>query len=113
MMNLKFVMATLMMLLLPSLTQGEPVASASYKDVCKKMQQEGVASRTQTTPASEAVTDNVIVVVGAGSRTSQRHNRPVSNSEIIVGANMTQISTVNGDAKSSDLGAATSAKPCH
>jgi hypothetical protein len=53
------------------------------------------------------------VVVGAGSRTTQRHNRPLSNSEIIVGANMTQISTVNGDAKSSDLGAATSANPCH
>lgn len=110
-MNLKYGML-LLAPLLSMLSYAEPIASASYKDVCKKMEQEGVVSRTQSAPGSEAVTDNVVVVVGAGTRTSQRHNRPVSNSEIIVGANMTQITTTHSEAPHSETDPVPSSDPC-
>jgi hypothetical protein len=98
--------------LLTSLPYAEPIARASYKDVCKKMQQEGVVTRTQSVSGAEAVADNVVVIVGAGPQISQRHNRPVSNSEIIVAADMTQISTVNGESSHSDTDPVPSSNPC-
>ena len=73
----------------------ETIAGASYKDVCKKMEQEGVASRAQSGGNTEEIAANVVVVVGTGHSTSRRRNAPVSNSDIIVGANVTQISTHN------------------
>ncbi|MEK9534860.1 MAG: hypothetical protein VW103_10535 [Halieaceae bacterium] len=73
----------------------ETIAGASYKDVCKKMEQEGVASRTQSGGNTEEIAANVVVVVGTGHSTSRRRNAPVSNSDIVVGANVTQISTHN------------------
>ena len=102
----------LMVPLLTNSSYAEPVISASYKDVCEQMEQEGVASRTQSAPGSESVTENVVVVVGAGSPKAQRHNRPVSNSEIIVGANITQISTVNSESSHSEAGPAPASDPC-
>jgi hypothetical protein len=81
----------------------ETIAGASYKDVCKKMEQEGITSRTQSGA-------NVVVVVGAGRSTSRRRNAPVSNSEIVIGANITQISThsnVSDDSSESAAGAVT------
>ncbi len=98
--------------LLTNASYAEPIVSASYKDVCEKMEQEGVASRTQSAPGSESVTENMVVVVGAGSPKAQRHNRPVSNSEIIVGANITQISTVNDESSDSEAAPAPSSNPC-
>ena len=74
-------------------TVSETIAGASYKDVCKKMEQEGVASRTQSGGSTEDIAANVVVVVGAGHSNSRRRNAPVSNSDIVVGANVTQIST--------------------
>ena len=71
----------------------ETIAGASYKDVCKKMEQEGVASRTQSGGNTEDIAANVVVVVGAGHSNSRRRNAPVSNSDIVIGANVTQIST--------------------
>ena len=73
----------------------ETIAGASYKDVCKKMEQEGIASRAQSGGSTEDIAANVVVVVGAGQSTSRWRNAPVSNSDIVVGANVTQISTHN------------------
>lgn len=110
-MNLRLGMV-LMVPLLSTLSHGEPIVSASYKDVCQQMEREGVVSRTQSAPGSEAVAENVVVVVGAGARTSQRHNRPVSNSEIIVGANMTQITTTNSESPRGESDPVPSSNPC-
>ena len=73
----------------------ETIAGASYKDVCKKMEQEGIASRAQSGGSTEDIAANVVVVVGAGQSISRWRNAPVSNSDIVVGANVTQISTHN------------------
>ena len=86
----------------------ETIAGASYKDVCKKMEQEGVTSRTQSGGNMEDIAANVVVVVGAGHSTARRRNAPVSNSDIVVGANLTQISThsnVADDRSESSTGA--------
>ena len=88
-------------------TVSETIAGASYKDVCKKMEQEGVASRTQSGGNTEDIAANVVVVVGAGHSTSRRRSAPVSKSDIIIGANVTQISThstVSDDSSDSATG---------
>ena len=90
--NLKASVAVLLTLFSHG-TVSETIAGASYKDVCKKMEQEGVASRTQSGGSPEDILANVVVVVGAGHSTSRRRNTPVNNSDIVVGANVTQIST--------------------
>ena len=74
------------------------VASASYKNVCKKISQAGVTSRTQTDQAQKPIFDNMLVIVGADSVTESGQRRDVSNSEIIVGTNMTSISTYTSGA---------------
>ena len=89
------VSAAVLLLMFSHGTVSETIAGASYKDVCKKMEQEGVASRTQSGGNTEDIAANVVVVVGAGHSTSRRRNAPVSNSDIVVGANVTQISTHN------------------
>ena len=71
------------------------------------MEQEGVASRTQSGGNTEDIAANVVVVVGAGHSTSRRRNAPVSNSDIVIGANVTQISThstVSDDSSDSAAG---------
>ena len=84
------------LLLLPLLAQGgekRVLGSASYKDVCSKMAAAGITSRTQTTPATDPITDNVLVVVGSDDLNQSRENRLVSNTKIFVGANVTGVST--------------------
>ncbi len=71
----------------------ETIAGASYKNVCKKMEQEGVTSRIKSGGSVGDIPPNVVVVVGGGSSPSRRWNNSVANSDIIVGANVTQIST--------------------
>ena len=84
------------LLLLPLFAQGgekRVLGSASYKDVCSKMAAAGITSRTQTTPATDPITDNVLVVVGSDDLNQSRENRLVSNAKILVGANVTGVST--------------------
>jgi len=110
-MNLRYGIC-LILPFLTALSYAEPIASGSYKDVCKQMEDEGIVSRTQSAPGSETVMNNVVVVAGAGSRNSQRHNRPVSNSEIIVGANMTEITTATSATEHSATDLVPSSNPC-
>ena len=100
------------LLLLPILAQGDEkrvLGSASYKDVCSKMAAAGITSRTQTTPTTDSITDNVLVVVGSDDLNQSRENRLVSNTNIFVGANVTGVSTYtsNGTRPS-----ASQADPC-
>ena len=85
--------AAVLLLMFSHCAVSETIAGASYKGVCKKMEQEGVTSRTQSGGNMEDIAANVVVVVGAGHSTSRRRNTPVNNSDIVVGANVTQIST--------------------
>ena len=100
------------LLMLPLFAQGgekRVLGSASYKDVCAKMAAAGITSRTQTTPTTDSMTDNVLVVSGLDDLNQSRENRLVSNSKIFVGANVTGVSsyTSNGTRPS-----ATQADPC-
>ncbi len=47
------------------------LGSASYKDVCSKMAAAGITSKTQITPATDPITDNVLVVVGSDDLNKQ------------------------------------------
>ena len=69
------------------------LGSASYKDVCAKMAAAGITSRTQTTPTTDSITDNVLVVSGLDDLNQSRENRLFSNTKIFVGANVTGVST--------------------
>ena len=100
------------LLLLPILAQGgekRVLGSASYKDVCSKMASAGITSRTQATPTTDSITDNVLVVSGLEDLNQSRENRLVSNTKIFVGANVTGFSsyTSNGTRPS-----ASQADPC-
>ena len=100
------------LLLLPLFAQGgeeRVLGSASYKDVCSKMAEAGITSRTPTTPATDPITDNVLVVVGSDDLNQSRENRLVSNTNIFVGANVMGVSTYtsNGTRPS-----ASQADPC-
>ena len=100
------------LLLLPLLAQGgekRASGSASYKDVCSKTSTAGITSRTQTTPTTDSITDNVLVVVGPDDLNQSRENRLGSNTKIFVGANITGVSsyTLNGTRPS-----ASQADPC-
>ena len=100
------------LLLLPLFAQGgekRVLGSASYKDVCSKMAAAGITSRTQTTPATDPITANVLLVVDSDDLNQSRENRLVSNTKIFVGANVTGVSTYtsNGTRPS-----ASQADPC-
>ena len=100
------------LLLLPLFAQGGEklvLGSASYKDVCSKMAAAGITSRTQTAPASDSITDNVLVVVGSDDLNQSRENRLVSNTKIFVGANVMGVST---HASNSTRASASQADPC-
>ena len=100
------------LLLLPLFAQGgekRVLGSASYKDVCSKMAAAGVTSRTQTTPATDPITDNVLVVVGSDDLNQSRENRLVSNTEIFVGASVTGVSTYTSN---TSRASASQADPC-
>jgi hypothetical protein len=100
------------LLLLPLLAQGgekRVLGSASYKDVCANMAAAGITSRTQTTPTTDSITDNVLVVSGLDDLNQSRENRLVSNTKIFVGANVTGVSTYTSN---STRPSASQADPC-
>ena len=106
----KPLLATL--LLLPLFAQGgekRVLGSASYKDVCSKMAAAGITSRTQTTPATDPITDHVLVVVGSDDLNLSREKPLVWNTNIFVGPNVMGVSTFtsNGTRPS-----ASQANPC-
>ena len=85
------------------------LGSASYKDVCAKMAAAGITSRTQTTPTTDSIADNVLVVSGLDDLNQSRENRLVSNTKIFEGANVTDVSSYT----STGLGlSASRANPC-
>ena len=93
-MQLNFIASTVVSLAVYSTGAfSETISSASYKNVCKKFEQEGVTTRTQSGGNAGDVPANVVVVVGAGDSHARRRKKPVANSDIIVGMNMTKIST--------------------
>ena len=68
-MQLNFIASITVLLALYSHgTVSETIAGASYKDVCKKFEQEGVASRTQSGGNAGDVPANVVVVVVRGAQ---------------------------------------------
>ena len=88
------------LLLLPLFAQGgekRVLGSASYKDVCSKMAAAGITRSTQTTPTTDSITDNVLLVVGSDDLNQSRENWLVSNTNIFVGANVTGVSTYASD----------------
>ena len=100
------------LLMLPLFAQGgekRVLGSASYKDVCSKMATAGITSRTQTTPTTDSITDNVLVVVGSDDLNQSRENRLVSNTNIFVGANVTGVSTHTSN---TTRASASQANPC-
>ena len=110
-MKLKFI-ATLLFFWCCPVAFAEPLASASYKDVCEQMDHEGISARTQSDPNSQHLVANVVVVVGAGHTSRRKQAQPVANSDIVVGASMTQINTVNSSLHQDSGLAAPSADPC-
>ena len=110
-MKLKFI-APLTLLFCCPVVFSEPLASASYKDVCEQMDEQGISSRTQSDPSSQQLVDNAVVVVGAGNTSRRKQNQSVSNSDIVVGASMTQITTVNSTSNLAGGTSARSADPC-
>jgi len=110
-MKLKFI-ASLTLLLCCPVVFAEPLASASYKDVCEQMDEQGISSRTQSDPSSQQLVDNAVVVVGAGHTSRRKQTQSVSNSDIVVGASMTQINTVNSTSNPAGGTSARSADPC-
>ena len=93
-MKLKFI-AFLTLLFCYPVVFAEPLASASYKDVCERMDQQGISSRTPSDPSSQQLVDNVVVVVGAGQTSRRKQTQSVANSDIVVGASMIQANTFN------------------
>ncbi len=110
-MKLNFI-ASLTLLLCCPVVFAEPLASASYKDVCEQMDQEGISSRTQSDPSAQQLVDNAVVVVGAGHTSRRKQTQSVSNSDIVVGASMTQINTVNSTSNPVSGTSTRSADPC-
>ena len=90
----------------------EPLASASYKDVCEQMDQEGISSRTRLDPSSEQLVDNVAVIVGARQTSRSKQTQSVANSDIVVAASMIQANTVNSTSNQTSSTLAQSADPC-
>jgi len=90
----------------------EPLASASYKDVCEQMDQEGISSRTRLDPSSQQLVDNVAVVVGARQTSRRKQTQSVANSDIVVAASMIQANTVNSTSNQTSSTLAQSSDPC-
>ena len=110
-MKLNFI-ASLTLLLCCPVVFAEPLASASYKDVCEQMDQQGISSRTQLDPSSQQLVGNVVVVVGAGQTSHRKQTQSVANSDIVVGASMIQANTVNSTSNHTSSTGAQSAGPC-
>ncbi len=110
-MKLKFIVFVTLFFCCP-VVFAEPLATASYKDVCEQMDRQGISSRTQPDPSSQKLLGNMMVVVGARQTGRDKQTQSVSNSDIVVGAGMTQIDTVNSNPSEASGTAAQSADPC-
>ena len=110
-MKLKFIAILLLFCCCP-LIFAEPLASASYKDVCEQMDEQGISSRTQSDASSQQLVDNVVVVVGAGHTSRRSQTQPILNSGIVVGTSVSQINTVDSSPNRASGPAAQSADPC-
>tara|TARA_B100000161_G_scaffold220982_1_gene166286 strand:- start:123 stop:458 length:336 start_codon:yes stop_codon:yes gene_type:complete len=110
-MKLKFI-AFLTLLFCCSVVFAEPLARASYKDVCEQMDQQGISSQTQLDPSSQQLVDNVVVVVGARQTSRRKQTQFVANSDIVVGASMIQANTLNSTLDQTSSTVAQSADPC-
>ena len=110
-MSLKFI-ATLLVFCCCPVVFAKPLASASYKDVCEQMDHQGISSRTQSDPNSQHLIDHVVIVVGTGHTSRRQRTQPVVNSDVVVGAGMTQINTVKSSLYQDSGLAAAAADPC-
>ena len=110
-MKLKFI-ALLTPLFCCPVVFAEPLASASHSDFCEQMDQQGISSRTQSDPSSQHLVENVVFVVGAGQTSRRKQTQSVSNSDIVAGASMTQINSVNSTSNQTSAAAAESADSC-
>ena len=110
-MKLKFIVFLTLLFCYP-VAFAEPLASASYKDVCEQMDQEGISSRTRLDPSSEQLVDNVAVIVGARQTSRSKQTQSVANSDIVVAASMIQANTVNSTSNQTSSTLAQSADPC-
>ena len=90
----------------------EPLASASYKDVCEQMDEQGISSRTQSDPNSQQLVENAVVVVGAGQTSRRKQTQLVANSDIAVGTSVNQLNTLNSGPNRANGAAAESADTC-
>ena len=98
--------------LLPLLAKAEEpgvLVSASFQNVCKKMDQAGIAVQPQSDLVAKAIPEDILMIIGSNRQEISDQNAPVSNSEIIVGANMASISTYTSANTST---ASPSADPC-
>jgi len=110
-MKLKFIAILLLFCCCP-LIFAEPLASASYEDVCEQMNEQGISSRTQSDASSKQLVDNLVVVVGAGHTSRRKQTQPVANSDIVVGASVMQINIVDSGPNQASGPTAQSADPC-
>ena len=78
----------------------------------EQMDQQGISSRTQSDPGSQQLVDNVVIVVGAGQTSRRKQTQSVSNSDIVVGASMTQVNTLNSTSNQTSRTVDQSADPC-
>jgi len=92
-MTLKFI-ALLTLLFCCPVVFAEPLASASYKDVCEQMDQQGISSRTQSDPSSQQLVDNVVVVVlRLKAQSNQETTKAAPGNEHIPQSNMVVLGT--------------------
>jgi len=83
----------------------EKLGGASYQDVCKKFEEEGVTTRTQRGQSNSGMDDellgNTLILVDAGNNGGGRRSGNVSNSEIIVSGDLNKIATVTTNTQAS------------
>ena len=110
-MKLKFIALLPLIYYCPALF-AEQVVTASYKDVCERMDQRGISSRTQSDSNSRQLVDNAVVVVGARHLSRPRQAQLVANSDIVLGTSMAQINIAESGPNGASGPAARSADPC-
>ena len=71
----------------------ETIAAASYKNVCKQFEQEGIVTAARNHLATHGRFHQMWLSSSVPRKHSRRRNNLVANSDIIVGVNMTEIST--------------------
>ena len=85
-------------MLLSQTVSAEKLGGASYRDVCKKFDEEGVTTRTQREHSTSEIEDellgNTLILVDTGGKRVGRRSSNISNSEIIVSGDLNKIATV-------------------